>query len=290
MRVLLQTFAGSWEHLQYPMTKPQNGMLTDIQDGSAFHDLNEDGVFNHPEHLGLIVLVGTDGVAIFKTSRQSLWPVNIAVANLPPNQRMNKNNILLGTLWVGPGKPNMEVLLKPTLEAVNKIYVSGLPLSTPAGTVIVRCKLLFGIFDMVARAPVDKHLLAQHPRHECSRPPRSITKHLSYWKAHEFCLWLLFYSLPVLLDHLPSLYLHHFSLLVTAMHILLNAELSHTQLAAAEEMLNLFCSFLPELYGDRFCTANVHANTQSWPCTCMYVYGDHCGHSQLLASKASTVT
>ena len=134
------------------MTKPQNGMLTNIQDGSAFHDLNEDGFFNHPEHLGLIV--GTDGVAIFKYSRQSLWPVNIAVAILPPNERMNKNNILLSTLWVGPGKPNMEVLLKPTLEAVNKIYVSGFPFSTPAGTVIVRCKLLFGIFDMVARAPV----------------------------------------------------------------------------------------------------------------------------------------
>ena len=108
---------------------------------------------------------------------------------------------------------------------------------------------------------VDKHLLAQHPPHEFSRPPRSINKHLSYWKAHEFHSWLLFYSLPVLLDHLPSLYLHHFSLLVTAMHILLNAELSHAQLAAAEEMLNLFCSFLPELYGDRFCTANAHALT-----------------------------
>ena len=92
--------------------------------------------------------------SLYKSSRQSLWPVNIAVANLPPNQRMNKNNILLSTLWVGPGKPNMEVLLKPILEAVNKIYVSGLPLSTPAGPVIVRCKLLFGIFDMVARAPV----------------------------------------------------------------------------------------------------------------------------------------
>ena len=108
---------------------------------------------------------------------------------------------------------------------------------------------------------MDKHLLEQHPPHEFSRPPRSITKHLSYWKAHEFRSWLLFYSLPVLLDHLPSLYLHHFSLLVTAMHILLNAELSHAQLAAAEEMLNLFCSFLPELYGDRFCTANAHALT-----------------------------
>ena len=141
MRVLLQIFyviAGSWEDQQYPMTKPQNGMLTNIQDGSAFHDLNEDGFFNHPEHLGLIV--GTDGVAIFKSSRQSLWPVNIAVAILPPNRRINKNNILLSTLWVGPGKPNMEVLLKPTLEAVNKIYVSGFPFSTPAGTVIVCCK------------------------------------------------------------------------------------------------------------------------------------------------------
>ena len=54
----------------------------------------------------------------------------------------------------------------------------------------------------------------QHPSSEFSRPPRSITKHLSYWKTSELRTWLLFYSLLLLLGHLPSLHFHHYALFV----------------------------------------------------------------------------
>ena len=66
---------------------------------------------------------------------------------------------------------------------------------------------------------IDHFLLKQHPLHEFTRPPRSIISHLAFWKANEFRVWLLFYSLPLLLNSLPPLYFHHFSLLVCAMHI-----------------------------------------------------------------------
>lgn len=41
---------------------------------------------------------------------------------------------------------------------------------------------------------VDEQLLKLHPPGEFSRPPRSIKKHLKYWKASELKYWLLFYS------------------------------------------------------------------------------------------------
>lgn len=53
---------------------------------------------------------------------------------------------------------------------------------------------------------IDKVLLRQQPPHELSRPPRSIEKHLKYLKASELRSWLLFYSLPLLLDNLPALF------------------------------------------------------------------------------------
>lgn len=105
---------------------------------------------------------------------------------------------------------------------------------------------------------IDPELLKQRPPHEFSRPPRSIVKHLHYWKASEIRNWLLFYSLPLLVPFLPSLYWHHYALLVCAMHIMLSDKISHAQLDAAEQMLVDFCILLPELYGESSCTANAH--------------------------------
>ncbi len=67
---------------------------------------------------------------------------------------------------------------------------------------------------------IDSSLIKQRPPHDFTRAPRSIQKHRSHWKASEYRNWLLYYSLPLLVPHLPPLYLHHYALLVTALHIL----------------------------------------------------------------------
>ena len=100
---------------------------------------------------------------------------------------------------------------------------------------------------------IDKILMQQHPPHEFARSPRSIARHLKFWKASEFKTWLLFYSLPLLLDYLPSLYLHHYALLA-----LLQESIDLSLLNAAEIMLNDFITLYPELYGEFNCTANLH--------------------------------
>ena len=105
---------------------------------------------------------------------------------------------------------------------------------------------------------IDQLLEKQRPPHEFSRRPRSISKHLNYWKASEYKNWLLFYSVPILKGHLPSLYYHHYVLLVSALHILLQESISLEQLNAAEMMIKDFISLMPELYGENNCTANVH--------------------------------
>ena len=108
---------------------------------------------------------------------------------------------------------------------------------------------------------IDSLLLLQRPPQEFSRPPRSIKKHIKFWKASEFRSWLLYYSLPILLNYLPSLYWHHYALLVCAIHILLKDSITHASLEAAERMLADFHNFLPALYGEGSCTANAHLLT-----------------------------
>ncbi len=58
---------------------------------------------------------------------------------------------------------------------------------------------------------------------------------------------------------LPPLYLHHYGLLVCAMHILLQGQLSETKIVAAEVMLADYYKLLPELYGSRSCNLNAHS-------------------------------
>ncbi len=104
----------------------------------------------------------------------------------------------------------------------------------------------------------DDIMMKQTPPSEFSRPPRSIQRNMKYWKASELRSWLLYYSLPLVLDFLPSLYIHHYGLLVCTMHILLQDCFTPNQIDAADLMLNDFIALLPELYGEKSCTANAH--------------------------------
>ena len=314
----------------------------------------------------------TDGVAVFKSSNVSIWPVYLVILNLPPTIRMNAENILLCGLWVGPTKPPMDKLLEPVVTNVRKLSSEGIIIKTPTGISRIKGKLVLGIFDLPAKASVltmkqfngmfgcsvclhpgkrlsnnarvylpeehlerthativdfaeqaiedgtpvygvmglsplsntldlvccvpvdylhaclegvvkmllhcwvdsnnhrrpyyigrqvvelDTELMKQTPPSEFSRPPRSIQKHLKYWKASEFRNWALFYSLPLLLQRLPSLYWHHFSLFVCSLHILLKAELTRQEIDAAEKMLEDFYGLIPELYNESCCTHNMH--------------------------------
>ena len=351
----------------------KDGNIHDIWNGDAVKPLRQNGgFFTHPEHLGLSL--STDGVPVFKSSLDSLWPVYLIINNLPPSIRTNKESTLLCGLWFGP-KPAMRSLLRPVVEMLQSLYTVGITIKVPGGIKTVRAKLLNGIFDLVAKAPIvnmiqfngkygclacthpgshhlrsrhvylpnsepltaarthagvmkaaqeaersgvpvlgikgtsvladsldlvdgipvdymhavlegvtrwllhnwfksenhqepyylgrsvcqiDELLLKQCPPSEFSRPPRSIKRHMKYWKASELRSWLLFYSLPLILDFLPSLYCHHCALLVCALHILLLDCISANQINAAELMLRDFIALLPELYGEKSCTANAH--------------------------------
>ena len=105
---------------------------------------------------------------------------------------------------------------------------------------------------------IDKQLMRIKPPHEFSRPPRPILNCLGYWKASEYKTWLLFFSLPILLNYLPPDYVHHFALLVTSMHILLNTAISSGDIDEAENMLNTFFKYVPEYYPEKMCSSNVH--------------------------------
>ena len=340
--------------------QPKGRLIYDIHTGAGYQGPSQ------REHVG--AFFNTDGIKPFKSSRLTIWSIFIALSSLPPSIRMNRDNLITVALWVG-SKPPMHLLLKPLKQIMKRLSSSGVCVRSPAGMKTVRLQPLFGVFDLIAKAPalnmkqfngrngcptclhpgewrpgtrvylpgtyplrthdglkqaarkaekkeeavdgikgrsaltklvdlvdgipvdymhcvlegvtkrllevwvtstrcagyigrfvnkLDINLLEQCPPHDFSRIPRSIKKHRKFWKASEFRNWLLYYSLPLLMNILPPLYLHHFSLLVCAMHILLQSQITEVQIQAAEEMLLSFHELIPELYGKKHCTLNAH--------------------------------
>ena len=96
------------------------------------------------------------------------------------------------------------------------------------------------------------------PTFEVTRPPRSNKKFSHDWKASEYCNFLLFYGVPVLVDILPTEQLAHFSLLSHSIHKLLQCNISNECMKSVEKMILKFCQQFQEIYGKRYMLANIH--------------------------------
>ena len=140
-----------WSLLQYSFTKHNGEFICDIQDGENFKKI-KDSYFFVPEHIGLIL--NTDGIVVFKSSKLSLWPVLLSIVNLPPNIRMNKDYILLAGVWFGSVKPPLMVTLKALLDKIDSLYMTGVEVMTPVGKKTARAKLLLTVCDLPAKAMV----------------------------------------------------------------------------------------------------------------------------------------
>lgn len=93
---------------------------------------------------GLILC--SDGVQLFKSSQQTLWPIVLAVTSLPPGI------LILAGVWQGSVKPPMEKILSPLLEKLQILKDDGIDVQTPNGLKTVRACLLMGVFELPAKA------------------------------------------------------------------------------------------------------------------------------------------
>ena len=125
--------------------------IQDIQDGSEYKKLSTPGGFlSVPEHTGLVLCA--DGVQFFKSAKHSIWPILLTVTSLPPNIRMNAENLILAGIWQGPCKPSMSTILSPVLDKISQLKTTGIPVETPRGSRTVKACLLVGVFDLPAKA------------------------------------------------------------------------------------------------------------------------------------------
>ena len=73
---------------------------------------------------------------------QSIWPVVLSTANLPPASRMNVSNLILAGIWLGPVKPTVDIILKCILEKLDLYSTKGILISASGGEKVLKSKLL----------------------------------------------------------------------------------------------------------------------------------------------------
>ena len=104
---------------------------------------------------------------------------------------------------------------------------------------------------------INERIVSIKPPNVISRMPRVIAD-LANFKATEFKAFLLYYLVPLLIGILPDIYLHHLSLLVEAVFILLQETITMDDLEKARNLLIHFTLNMAPLYGKRYLTSNVH--------------------------------
>ena len=83
--VQLSTMSSTWSALQerFEQIHGEKGAITDVYDGEGYKRHTD--FLSHPAHVSL--LFNTDGVALYRSSSVSIWPVWAVINELPANLR-----------------------------------------------------------------------------------------------------------------------------------------------------------------------------------------------------------
>lgn len=101
----------------------------DVYDGAVYRKLRENGSFlDNPSNISLIMY--TDGVRIFSSSKFNIWPVYMVINELPYEIRTRKENVLRVALWFGDEKPSPNLFLTPLIENIRELR-QGLDVRVP---------------------------------------------------------------------------------------------------------------------------------------------------------------
>ena len=77
----------------------EDDSISDIFDGRLYKELTEDGYFKDERDIALIG--STDGYQIFKQKTDDCWVIMFINANLPPDVRVKKENLLISAIIPG---------------------------------------------------------------------------------------------------------------------------------------------------------------------------------------------
>lgn len=109
------------EIIEYQRLRNVSG-ISDIMDSEIIKHLSQ----KNPYGLKLALLLNTDGIQVSKSSKKSLWPIQLLCNFLPPKIRFHQRNIVIAGLCLDMKNVGMLSFFKPLGEEFTKISTEGL--------------------------------------------------------------------------------------------------------------------------------------------------------------------
>lgn len=124
--------------------------LSDIASGQMYVDLQENG-FLAPGSTNVSALFNTDGICLFSSTRVELWPLLIAINELPPSMRFARENIIIAGIWQGKGKPPFASFLSAFASEMHELYHGGLKILIDGEHIQVKVAVVCAVMDLLAK-------------------------------------------------------------------------------------------------------------------------------------------
>lgn len=112
------------EIINYLNREHVNDVLSDVDEGFLYKNMRK----QTPSSLHILALtLNVDGASIFKSSKDSMWPVQLVLNCLPPAIRYLPKNIIVSTVYYGRDQPDMIdllYLLAVELDYLNEHFIT----------------------------------------------------------------------------------------------------------------------------------------------------------------------
>lgn len=124
--------------------------LNDIQDSNLYKNLAQksEGKILMP------LTINLDGAQIFRSSKSTLWPIQVSLGFLPPNIRFLVENILVVGLYCGDKKPAMHTIIAPFANDMRILKQKGIFTFHKKNLLHFEPTIMFCGSDLPARAEI----------------------------------------------------------------------------------------------------------------------------------------
>lgn len=133
--------------------KKDSDNIEDIYDGELYkRHTSINGILSDVKNISL--MLNTDGIPIFKSSKFDLWLLYLVINELPYKERISRDNMIFAGLWFGSSKPVMLTFLQPFHSALSNLENEGLLVETFDDHFTAHAILLAGTCDLPAKCLV----------------------------------------------------------------------------------------------------------------------------------------
>lgn len=140
-----------WENLSKNKNSDVPLYMRDICDGKMYRKLCEPGNFLCNEsHFS--VIFNTDGIPLYSSTGEKLWPIFLCVNEIPVEQRFTRENTVLVGIWQGKGSPPFASYMTAFSKKMVDLYVTGFEITVSSESVCVKLATLVGTVDLQAKA------------------------------------------------------------------------------------------------------------------------------------------